>query len=53
VKVVQPADFPGIVGIDTMGVMAGSKRADAAYEFINRALSRDIQRRSASPTGWP
>jgi putative spermidine/putrescine transport system substrate-binding protein len=45
VKLVQPADYPGIVGIDTMGVMAGSKRADAAHEFINLALSREIQSR--------
>ena len=43
VKVVQPADFPGIVGIDTMAVMAGSKRADAAHQFINLVLSREIQ----------
>lgn len=43
VKLVQPADYPGIVGIDTMGVMAGSKRADAAHEFINLALSREVQ----------
>ena len=43
VKVVQPADYPGIVGIDTMAVMAGSKKADAAHQFINLALSRDIQ----------
>lgn len=45
VKVVQPADYPGIVGIDTMGVMAGSKRAEAAHEFINLALSREVQSR--------
>jgi putative spermidine/putrescine transport system substrate-binding protein len=43
VKVVQPADYPGIVGIDTMAVMAGSKKADAAHQFINLALSKDIQ----------
>jgi len=43
VKVVQPADFPGIVGIDTMAVMAGSKRADAAHQLINLVLSREIQ----------
>ena len=43
VKLVQPADFPGIVGIDTMMVMAGTKKADAAYQFINLALSREIQ----------
>jgi putative spermidine/putrescine transport system substrate-binding protein len=43
VRVVQPRDFPGIVGIDTMGVMAGSRRAEAAHAFIDLALSRDIQ----------
>jgi len=43
VKLVQSTDFPGIVGIDTMGVMAGSKRADAAYQFIDLVLSREIQ----------
>jgi putative spermidine/putrescine transport system substrate-binding protein len=43
VKLVQPADYPGIVGIDTMAVMAGTKRADAAHQFIDLALSKDIQ----------
>jgi putative spermidine/putrescine transport system substrate-binding protein len=43
VKVVQPADYPGIVGIDTMAVMAGTKRVDAAHQFINLALSKEIQ----------
>lgn len=43
VKLVQPADFPGIVGIDCMSVMAGSKKADAALQFINLALSKEIQ----------
>jgi putative spermidine/putrescine transport system substrate-binding protein len=43
VKLVQPRDFPGIVGIDTMAVMAGTKRADAAHQFINLALSKEIQ----------
>jgi len=43
VKVVQPTDYPGVVGIDTMGVMAGSKKVDAAHQFINLALSKDIQ----------
>ena len=43
VKVVQPADYPGIVGIDTMAVMAGSKRADAAHRFIDLVLSKEIQ----------
>jgi len=43
VKLVQPADFPGIVGIDCMSVMAGSRKADAALQFINLALSKEIQ----------
>jgi putative spermidine/putrescine transport system substrate-binding protein len=43
VKVVQPTDYPGIVGIDTMAVMAGTKKADAAHQFINLALSKEIQ----------
>jgi putative spermidine/putrescine transport system substrate-binding protein len=43
VKLVQPADYPGIVGIDTMAVMAGTKRADAAHRFIDLALSREVQ----------
>ena len=44
VKLVPPADFPGIVGIDTMAVMAGTKKADAAHQLINLALSREIWR---------
>jgi putative spermidine/putrescine transport system substrate-binding protein len=43
VKVVQPRDYPGIVGIDTMMVMAGTKKAAAAHQFIDVALSKDIQ----------
>ena len=43
VKLVQPADYPGIVGIDTMAVMGGTKRADAAHQFINMVLSKEIQ----------
>jgi putative spermidine/putrescine transport system substrate-binding protein len=43
VKVVQPTDYPGVVGIDTMAVMAGSKKADAAHQFINLTLSKEIQ----------
>jgi len=43
VKVVQPKDYPGVVGIDCMSVMAGTTKADAAYQFINLALSREIQ----------
>lgn len=43
VKVITPADKPGIVGIDTVAVMAGTKKADAAHQFIDFALSREIQ----------
>ena len=43
IKVVQPADYPGVVGIDTMGVMAGTKKAEAAHQFIDLVLSKDIQ----------
>jgi len=43
VKVVQPTDYPGIVGIDTIGVMAGTKKSDAAHQFINVALSKEVQ----------
>ena len=43
VKLVQPKDYPGVVGIDCMSVMAGTTKADAAYQFINLALSREIQ----------
>ncbi len=55
VKLVQPTDYPGVVGIDTMTVMTGTKKADAAYQFINMALARDTQAElvkslKASPT---
>ena len=43
VKLVQPKDYPGIVGIDCMSVMAGTKKADAAQQFINLALSKEVQ----------
>src|SRR5262249_51128921 len=33
----------GVIGIDTMTIMTGTKKADAAYQFINLALSKDIQ----------
>jgi putative spermidine/putrescine transport system substrate-binding protein len=48
VKVVQPEDRGGIVGIDCMAIMAGTKRADAAYQFINTALTREVQEQIAS-----
>ncbi len=34
---------PGVVGIDTMAIMAGTKKSDAAHQFIDLALSREIQ----------
>src|SRR5437773_6763033 len=43
VKVVNATDKPGIVGIDTMAIMAGSKKSAAAHEFVNMALSKEIQ----------
>jgi len=43
VKIVQPRDYPGIVGIDTMALMAGTKKADAALQFMNFALSKEVQ----------
>jgi putative spermidine/putrescine transport system substrate-binding protein len=43
VKVINPRDKPGIVGIDTVAVMAGTKKADAAHRFIDFALSKEIQ----------
>jgi putative spermidine/putrescine transport system substrate-binding protein len=43
VKLVQPTDFPGIVGIDTMAVMAGTTKKDAAHRFIDVALSKEVQ----------
>jgi putative spermidine/putrescine transport system substrate-binding protein len=43
VRVITPTDRPGIVGIDTVAVMAGTKKADAAHRFINLALSKEIQ----------
>src|SRR6266850_1513682 len=43
VKVITPTDKPGIVGIDTAAVMAGSKKSAAAHEFVNMALSKEIQ----------
>jgi putative spermidine/putrescine transport system substrate-binding protein len=40
---VQPTDYPGVVGIDTVAVMAGTKKSDAAHQFINLTLSKEIQ----------
>jgi putative spermidine/putrescine transport system substrate-binding protein len=43
VKTVNPTDFGSIVGIDTVSIVAGSKRLRAAYRFINIALSKEAQ----------
>jgi putative spermidine/putrescine transport system substrate-binding protein len=43
VTVITPTDKPGIVGIDTAAVMAGTKKSDAAHQFIDFALSKEIQ----------
>jgi putative spermidine/putrescine transport system substrate-binding protein len=43
VKIVSPTDRGGIVGIDTVGVMAGTKKSDAAHQFVNFLLSKEIQ----------
>jgi putative spermidine/putrescine transport system substrate-binding protein len=43
VRLVNPKDVGGIVGIDTVAVMAGTKKAEAAYKFIDLALSQEIQ----------
>jgi putative spermidine/putrescine transport system substrate-binding protein len=43
VRVITPTDRPGIVGIDTVAVMAGTKKAEAAHQFVDLALSKDIQ----------
>jgi putative spermidine/putrescine transport system substrate-binding protein len=43
VKLVHPRDRGGIVGIDTVAVMAGTKKSDAAHRFIEFAISKEIQ----------
>ena len=48
VTIVEPKDRPGIVGIDTASIMAGSKKSAAAYDFINLLLSREIQEQLVS-----
>jgi putative spermidine/putrescine transport system substrate-binding protein len=48
VKVVNPTDKGGIVGIDTVAVMAGTKKSAAAHQFIDFALSKDIQEQLAA-----
>lgn len=43
VKVITPKDKPGIVGIDTVAIMAGTKKADLAHQFVDLTLSKEIQ----------
>lgn len=43
IKVINPADKPGIVGIDCVAVMANGKKSAAAHDFVNFALSKDVQ----------
>lgn len=43
VKLVNPTDVGGIVGIDTVGIMKGTKKLEAAYKFLDIALSREAQ----------
>jgi putative spermidine/putrescine transport system substrate-binding protein len=42
IKLASPKEGP-VVGIDTMAIMKGSKRADLAYKFMNIALSPEVQ----------
>ena len=43
VKTINPADAGGIAGIDTIGVMAGTRRRDAACQFVDIAFSQAVQ----------
>jgi putative spermidine/putrescine transport system substrate-binding protein len=43
IKVVNPTDKPGIVGIDCVAVMANGKKSAAAHDFVNFALSKEVQ----------
>jgi putative spermidine/putrescine transport system substrate-binding protein len=42
-KLVKTQDFGGVVGIDTVGIHAGSKNLDLAHQFVDLAMSREIQ----------
>ncbi|WP_091909415.1 ABC transporter substrate-binding protein [Chitinasiproducens palmae] len=42
IKVVIPKEG-AVLGVDTMAIMKGSKKADLAYKFINIALSPAVQ----------
>ncbi|WP_454688369.1 ABC transporter substrate-binding protein [Achromobacter aloeverae] len=42
IKVVIPKEG-AVLGVDTMGIMKGSTKADLAYKFMNIALSPEVQ----------
>lgn len=42
IKLVIPEEG-GVVGIDAIGISAGTKMLDAAYEFVNTALDPQVQ----------
>lgn len=42
IKVVMPKEG-AVLGVDTMGIMKGSTKADLAYKFMNIALSSEVQ----------
>jgi len=43
VNLVNPTDVGGITGIDSVGIMKGTKRLDLAYKFVDIALSKEAQ----------
>jgi putative spermidine/putrescine transport system substrate-binding protein len=42
IKVVIPKEG-AVLGVDTIGIMKGTKKADLAYKFMNIALSPEVQ----------
>lgn len=42
IKVVIPKEG-AVLGVDSMGIMKGTKKADLAYKFMNIALSPEVQ----------
>ncbi len=42
IKVAMPKEG-AVLGVDTMGIMKGTKKADLAYKFMNIALSSEAQ----------
>ncbi|CAM4023471.1 ABC transporter substrate-binding protein [Bordetella tumbae] len=42
IKVVMPKEG-AVLGVDSMGIMKGSKKVDLAYKFMDIALSPDVQ----------